>query len=81
MLITASRNKVKIYSSYLRIGAMVMPISHADPTEFKFTLLASHVVAPLILFNPRAALGTWFGIRQNPVGRLRLILALFVPSS
>ena len=58
---------------------MVRPITHADPAELVLALPAIHVVAPLVLLDAGGTLGAALGVGQDPVGRLRLVLALFVP--
>jgi hypothetical protein len=63
------------------IGTMIFPITHTDPTEFKFTTLTRHVVTPLILFNPRLAFGTALGIGQDPIGGFRFVSTLILPTS
>ena len=62
-----------------RIRTMQLPIPRTNPTKFIFTILTSHMIAPLILLNPGTALRTSLRIRQNPIGRLRLILTLLLP--
>mmetsp|Transcript_19637 Transcript_19637/g.32189 ORF Transcript_19637/g.32189 Transcript_19637/m.32189 type:complete len:202 (+) Transcript_19637:230-835(+) len=61
------------------IGTMLRPVAHADPAEFIPTARARHVVAALVLLDTRGTLWAWFGIRKDPVGRLRLISALLLP--
>lgn len=62
-----------------RIRTMQLPIPRTNPTKLIFTILTSHMIAPLILLNPGTALRTSLRIRQNPIGRLRLILTLLLP--
>jgi len=42
-------------------------------------VLAHHVVAAAVLLDGHAALGTLFGIGRDPVGRLRVVVALLDP--
>jgi hypothetical protein len=58
---------------------MLLPIIGANPAEFIFTLLTTHVVTPLILLNSAPAFRTRFGIRQDPIRRFALILTFFLP--
>lgn len=55
------------------------PDTHAHPAEFMATFTACHMIAPAVLLNGRMTLGALFCISGNPVGRLRVILALLEP--
>ena len=61
------------------VGSVIGPVAHADPAELVSAGLARHVVAALVLFNAGRTFGTGLGIGQDPVGRLRLVLALLIP--
>ena len=65
----------KVVSASLR--SMIIPITHADPAEVKFTICALHVIAASIFLDRAFAVGTTFGMSQEPqiVGSL---LHLFI---
>ena len=56
---------------------VIIPVTHADPTEVKFTICALHVIAASIFLDRAFAVGTTFGMSQEPqiVGSL---LHLFI---
>ena len=58
---------------------MFRPEAHADPAELILAFPASHVIATPILFDRRRAFGAFFGVCVDPIGRLRIILALLDP--
>ena len=64
-----------VVSASLR--SMLIPVLHADPTEMKFTICALHVIAASIFLDRAFAVGTAFGMSQEPqiVGSL---LHLFI---
>mmetsp|Transcript_18663 Transcript_18663/g.57398 ORF Transcript_18663/g.57398 Transcript_18663/m.57398 type:complete len:274 (-) Transcript_18663:289-1110(-) len=62
-----------------RRGAVLRPVAHAHPAELVLALRAGHVVAALVLLDPRLTLGAPLRVRQNPVRRLALVLALLLP--
>mmetsp|Transcript_18768 Transcript_18768/g.37657 ORF Transcript_18768/g.37657 Transcript_18768/m.37657 type:complete len:239 (-) Transcript_18768:555-1271(-) len=64
-----------------RIGTMLVPVAHANPAKFVLAPLTGHVIATLILLDSADALGTRFGVGEDPVRRFRLVAAFFVPSS
>jgi hypothetical protein len=51
------------------VAPVLVVVSHANPAEFKFALLAGHVVAALVLFNPNVAFWTRLGVGKDPIGR------------
>ena len=55
------------------------PGSEADPTEVKLAALADHVVAAPILLNGRVTHGTLASVCRDPIGRLRVVVALLDP--
>jgi hypothetical protein len=59
--------------------AMLRPVAHANPAELESTHLAVHVVTALVFLYAAIALGALLGIGQDPVGCLRLALALLLP--
>ena len=59
---------------------MIFPVAHTNPTELVSALLTRHVIAALILFNPRQALGTGLRICQDPISRFRFVTTLFIPA-
>mmetsp|Transcript_27956 Transcript_27956/g.78337 ORF Transcript_27956/g.78337 Transcript_27956/m.78337 type:complete len:289 (+) Transcript_27956:492-1358(+) len=77
----ASRIELVAFVVPACVGAVVAPVSHADPAKLVRTTPAGHVVATLILFNPRHAFRARFGVRQDPVGRFGLVSALVLPQS
>lgn len=58
-----------------------LPRSQANPAKVSFASLvfANHVIAATIFFNDGATSRTLFGVGRNPVGRLRIIVALLDP--
>lgn len=62
-------------------GSMWLPRPETHPTELGSArlILAYHVVAAAVLLDGDVALGTLFGVGRDPVGRLRVVVALLYP--
>lgn len=62
-------------------GSMWLPWSETHPAELGSTrlILAYHVVAAAVLFDGDVALGTLLSVGRDPVGRLRVVVALLDP--
>ena len=60
---------------------MGLPRAQTHPAEFGATrlILADHVIAAAVLLDGHVALGTLFGVCSDPVGGLRVVVALFYP--
>ena len=61
-------------------GAMVLPVTHANPAELVAALRTCHMVASLILLDALIALRAWFRVGRDPVNILRLSARLVIPS-
>lgn len=76
-------------------GTVLRPWAHAHPAELAAALLAGHMadvsgswvmlchqnsLAATVLLNRRLALGALLGVRIKPVGRLRVVRTLLLPS-
>ena len=59
--------------------AMILPISHTNPTKFVSALRARHVVAALVFLDILLALGADFRVCWYPVNILWLGIRLLIP--
>ena len=60
-------------------GTMILPVTHADPTELELALRACHVITSLIFLDVSLALGTCLGVCSDPCHILRFSIGLLVP--
>lgn len=60
-------------------GPMLRPDTHTHPAEFVTAFSARHVIAATVLLDGGVAARAFFCMRRNPVGSLRVILALLDP--
>jgi len=58
---------------------MWLPGTQTDPTEVKLAALADHVIAAPILLDRHVTLGTLARVRCDPIGCLRVVVALLDP--
>ena len=61
------------------ISIVRLPVPHANPAKFVFTLAARHVIAALVLLNRLLARWTWLGVRLQPSHVFALRCALIHP--
>lgn len=79
----ARRFRVVFVVAIAAVPARTVRLPHAQAHPAKLGLaglvLAHHVVAAAVLLDGELALGALLGVGRYPVGRLRVIVALFYP--